>query len=191
MCNSHWGFICRTLPPAPVSLYDKDKSLCRCLLTCRHLCVIVCMYHFRCSKPSSLRAPPGRHSVGFRSVSKGIFSWLLSVYFFFSLQAVPYSREFKQKYDYFRKKLKKPVRKRIYTKKPKTHVFWVSRFAWWENKDKLDQNVTASSCTSRRTNYPLFWWGLIAYLFIILHTAWLSLVFCVLNNSLQSFHIFL
>lgn len=26
-----------------------------------------------------------------------------------SLQAVPYSREFKQKYDYFRKKLKKPV----------------------------------------------------------------------------------
>lgn len=27
-----------------------------------------------------------------------------------SLQAVPYSREFKQKYDYFRKKLKKPVR---------------------------------------------------------------------------------
>lgn len=27
-----------------------------------------------------------------------------------SVQAVPYSREFKQKYDYFRKKLKKPVR---------------------------------------------------------------------------------
>lgn len=26
-----------------------------------------------------------------------------------SQQAVPYSREFKQKYDYFRKKLKKPV----------------------------------------------------------------------------------
>lgn len=26
------------------------------------------------------------------------------------MQAVPYSREFKQKYDYFRKKLKKPVR---------------------------------------------------------------------------------
>lgn len=33
------------------------------------------------------------------------FAWDL-----LSVQAVPYSREFKQKYDYFRKKLKKPVR---------------------------------------------------------------------------------
>ena len=31
-------------------------------------------------------------------------------------QAVPYSREFKQKYDYFRKKLKKPVRPVLFTR---------------------------------------------------------------------------
>lgn len=30
------------------------------------------------------------------------------------MQAVPYSREFKQKYDYFRKKLKKPVIRESY-----------------------------------------------------------------------------
>lgn len=34
----------------------------------------------------------------------------LCVWGLLSVQAVPYSREFKQKYDYFRKKLKKPVR---------------------------------------------------------------------------------
>lgn len=38
------------------------------------------------------------------------FDCFLTSVFCLSLQAVPYSREFKQKYDYFRKKLKKPVR---------------------------------------------------------------------------------
>lgn len=36
--------------------------------------------------------------------------------FEFLLQAVPYSREFKQKYDYFRKKLKKPVSNQLLDK---------------------------------------------------------------------------
>jgi hypothetical protein len=39
----------------------------------------------------------------------------LSVYKFV-FQAVPYSREFKQKYDYFRKKLKKPVSNHLFQK---------------------------------------------------------------------------
>lgn len=43
-----------------------------------------------------------------------------------SVQAVPYSREFKQKYDYFRKKLKKPVR-------ISSSLKWVSGFFCGEN----------------------------------------------------------
>lgn len=37
-----------------------------------------------------------------------VFVYIIYIYKFI-FQAVPYSREFKQKYDYFRKKLKKPV----------------------------------------------------------------------------------
>lgn len=51
-----------------------------------------------------------------------------------SVQAVPYSREFKQKYDYFRKKLKKPVRISFSLK-------WVSGVFLWGKQLHFDLNV--------------------------------------------------
>lgn len=109
-----------------MSLHGRDKSLCRCSchLTCQHLLVILCTTtdiglpfcqlpapsHTLCSsvlllKHLNYKMIPNvgiEHGLALPLLYSGLYS--LS-----SVQAVPYSREFKQKYDYFRKKLKKPV----------------------------------------------------------------------------------
>lgn len=125
MCNSHRGFICRTLPPAPVSLYDKDKSLCHRLLTCRHLCVIVCMYHFRYSLPSSPPAPLERHSVGFHSVSnKSFLDSFLFIYlfiYFFVFPGCSLLQRVQAEVRLLQEEIKETSKKAFIQKNPKTN----------------------------------------------------------------------
>lgn len=105
-----------------LSLCNKDKPLgvCGCHLTCQHR-------HVSTGASTDAFAPPCSSttccsvfsfwvfsfSCGQISVSQGycpvLYHVLTLICVCVCVQAVPYSREFKQKYDYFRKKLKKPV----------------------------------------------------------------------------------
>lgn len=91
-----------------LSLYTQDESLCQHHSTYQHPCSILCATSdtVSCWRPQM-------HTAVLTLVSRvrPLFEKSMTcVCGICCLQAVPYSREFKQKYDYFRKKLKKPVR---------------------------------------------------------------------------------
>lgn len=126
LCTTRTNFVLctNTLPPPHLayqhpcfSLLDHLRYCCMSMAT-----LLQTPESYRCTNPH-IRSP--------LAVWKALCTCADDL---LSVQAVPYSREFKQKYDYFRKKLKKPVRIFPLLNGFLGFVFWGEWWIWpWYN----------------------------------------------------------